>query len=576
MPQIIRRTPVTTAIDLPNDTHPVLKRIYAHRNIQSASDLDYSLSTLLPYEGLSNIRRGATLLADAIKLNRRIIIIADFDVDGATSCVLALLGLKMMGANNISYIVPNRFEFGYGLSPEIVELAATQQPDLLMTVDNGISSIVGVKLARDKGIDVLISDHHLPGTHLPEANVIINPNQPSDQFPSKMLAGVGVVFYVLAAVRAYLQEQQWFEKQDLAKPKLSRLLDLVALGTVADVVPMDKNNRLLVAQGLKRIRQGHCRPGITALLLIANRNIEKTSAQDLGFAVAPRLNAAGRLSDMSMGIECLLSDDDSQVNQLAASLDKLNRERRDMQDRMQQQALIDISRIDLDSEQFPFGVCLFNENWHQGIIGILAAKIKEKLHRPVIVFAKDKDGFIKGSARSIPAVHIRDVLDIIASQHPGLIDKFGGHAMAAGLSLKEADYEVFSKIFDQQLRQLIGAEDIINVLHSDGELAAQEINLQLAYDIMQAGPWGQGFPEPLFDGRFMLIKHRIVGENHLKMQLRIGDQSDPINAIHFNSTHLDWPDKSTEVHILYRLGVNEFNGQSQLQLIVENMESVYR
>jgi single-stranded-DNA-specific exonuclease len=487
-------------------------------------------------------------------------------------------GLRQMGATDVVYVVPNRFEFGYGLSPEIVEVAAEMSPDLLVTVDNGISSVEGVQLARDKGIDVLITDHHLPGEQLPNANAIVNPNQVGDKFPSKMLAGVGVMFYILVALRAHLREQNWFQEQKLTEPNLAELLDLVALGTVADVVPLDRNNRLLVSQGLARIRSGNCRPGIKALLLTANRTLERVTAQDMGFAVGPRLNAAGRLSDMSLGIECLMSDDEMQARNMAVRLDELNKERREIQNEMQEQALIDIAELDLDETEMPFGVCLFNEDWHQGVVGILASKIKDKLHRPVIAFAKDKDGLIKGSARSISCVHIRDVLDTIAGQNPGLIDKFGGHAMAAGLTLKEIDFEAFKQAFDQELKRFIAEEDLNGSLLSDGELTAAEITFGLANDIQKAGPWGQGFPEPQFDGEFELVESHIVGEKHLKLQLRaqvngVG-QGKVIDAIAFNFTDEAWTEKPERVHTVYRLDINEFRGRRQLQLMIENIEPV--
>ncbi len=578
MPPEIKRRVSTETIDLPNDIHPVLKRIYAARDIKTAEDLDYSLQKLLLYEDLSNINEAVALLAEAIKSNKRILIVADFDADGATSCAVGMQGLRQMGATDVVYVVPNRFEFGYGLSPEIVEVAAEMSPDLLVTVDNGISSVEGVQLARDKGIDVLITDHHLPGEQLPNANAIVNPNQAGDKFLSKMLAGVGVIFYILLALRAHLREQNWFQEQKLTEPNLAELLDLVALGTVADVVPMDRNNRLLVAQGLARIRSGHCRPGIKALLLAANRTLERVTAQDMGFAVGPRLNAAGRLSDMSLGIECLMSDDEMQARNMAVRLDELNKERREIQNDMQEQALIDINELDLDDAEMPFGVCLFNEDWHQGVVGILASKIKDKLHRPVIAFAKDKEGLIKGSARSISCVHIRDVLDTIAGQNPGLIDKFGGHAMAAGLSLKEIDFEAFKQAFDQELRRFIAEEDLNGSLLSDGELTATEISFGLANDIQKAGPWGQGFPEPQFDGEFELIESRIVGEKHLKLQLRAQvngkGQGKIINAIAFNFTDEAWSEKPERVHTVYRLDINEFRGRRQLQLMIENIEPV--
>jgi len=578
MPPEIKRRTATEAIDLPNDIHPVLKRIYAARDIKSADDLDYSLQKLLPYENLSNIQEAVLLLAEAIKENKKILIVADFDADGATSCVVGLQGLKQMGAKDVVYVVPNRFEFGYGLSPEIVEVAAEMNPDLLVTVDNGISSVEGVQLARDKGIDVLITDHHLPGKELPNANAIVNPNQAGDKFPSKMLAGVGVMFYILVALRAHFRDQNWFHERKLTEPNLAELLDLVALGTIADVVPLDRNNRLLVSQGLARIRSGNCRPGIKALLLAANRTVEKVTAQDMGFAVGPRLNAAGRLSDMSLGIECLLSDDEMQARNMAVRLDELNKERREIQDEMQEQALIDITELDLDEAEMPLGVCLFNQDWHQGVVGILASKIKDKLHRPVIAFAKDKDGFIKGSARSISCVHIRDVLDTISGQHPGLIDKFGGHAMAAGMTIKELDFEAFKQAFDQELRRFVNAEDLNGSLYSDGELTPDEITFGLANVIQEAGPWGQGFPEPQFDGEFELVESRIVGEKHLKLQLRAqsqgGGQGKIIDAIAFNFTGKAWSIKPERVHTVYRLNINEFRGRRQLQLTIENIEPV--
>ena len=574
MPLLIKRRLLSEKLNLPDSIHPVLKRVYAARDIKTADDLDYSLQMLLPYEDLSNIHEAVALLADSIKNNKRILIVADFDTDGATSCVLGLQGLRQMGATDVVYVVPNRFEFGYGLSPEIVEVAAEMQPDLLVTVDNGISSVEGVQRARDKGISVLITDHHLPGEQLPNANAIVNPNQVGDKFPSKMLAGVGVMFYVLIALRADLRDQNWFYEKNITEPNLAEFLDLVALGTVADVVPMDRNNRLLVSQGLARIRSGKCRPGIKALLLAANRTLERVTAQDMGFAVGPRLNAAGRLSDMSLGIECLMSGDEMNARNMAVRLDELNKERREIQNNMEEQALIDISELDLDDDEMPFGVCLFNKDWHQGVIGILASKLKDKLNRPVIAFAKGKDGFIKGSARSISCVHIRDVLDTIAGQHPGLIDKFGGHAMAAGMSIKELDFDKFKQAFDQALRRFIAEEDLNGSLHSDGELTAGEITFELANDIQNAGPWGQGFPEPQFDGEFELVESRIVGEKHLKLQLRARGQGKVIDAIAFNFTDEAWSEKPERVHTVYRLDINEFRGRRQLQLMIENIEPV--
>lgn len=567
----LRRT-VTGSVDFPQDMHPVLQRIYASRNIRSMAELDYSLAGLHPYQELSGIGGAVTLLANAIAERKRLLIVADFDADGATSCALGMRGLNAMGAGDVHYVVPNRFEFGYGLSPEIVRIAAERSPDVIITVDNGIASIEGVTLARSLNIDVVITDHHLPGECLPDASAIVNPNLPGDNFPSKNLAGVGVMFYILIALRCELRERGWFDRQGIAEPNLATLLDLVALGTVADVVPLDHNNRILVAQGLARIRSGQCCPGIRELLKSANRSPGNITAQDLAFAVAPRLNAAGRLTDMSLGIECLLTDDSALAAGMAVQLDQLNRERRDIQAGMQQQALDVLEQIDLDTGQtMPHGVCLYHKDWHQGVVGILASRIKDRLKRPVIAFAPDRDGQLKGSARSIAGVHIRDVLDTIANLHPGVIDKFGGHAMAAGLSLEERRLEHFRELFAATVEQFMQGEDLSNHYLSDGELAASEMTFDLASNIRSAGPWGQGFPEPQFDGRFEIVSSRIVGDKHLKLQLRTTDQRKTVEAIAFNQLDDDWPATVRQVEALYRLDINEFAGRRQLQLIVENI-----
>lgn len=570
MPVSIVRRKVPDDIELPDDLHPVLKRIFAARNVRSTEELDYSLQGLLPYHSLSGIGQAVTLLAETIKNNKRLLIIADFDADGATSCTLAMRGLALMGATDLHYLVPNRFEFGYGLSPEIVKVAAQYQPDVLLTVDNGIASIEGVTLARSLDMDVLITDHHLPGKQMPDANAIVNPNQLKDQFPSKNLAGVGVMFYVLIALRSYLRELGWFSMKNIPEPNLAEFLDLVALGTVADVVPLDHNNRILVAQGLSRIRAGKCCAGIRELLKAAKRPLRNISAQDLSFTVAPRLNAAGRLTDMSLGIECLLTDDETRARDMASQLDKLNRERREIQAEMHSQALTEIIGLyPENTESLPAGICLFNKNWHQGVIGVVASKIKDKLHRPVIAFALDKDGFIKGSARSVDGVHIRDVLDTIASQHLQLIDKFGGHAMAAGLTLREENFDLFRELFAQVVGQFLDEEKLDGNLHSDGELATEYLNFDLAECIQAAGPWGQGFPEPVFDGRFEIVTSKIVGEHHLKLQLRSPDNNKIIEAIAFNTTGDDWLETITRVHTVYKLDINEFAGRRRLQLVVD-------
>ncbi|NIN35176.1 MAG: single-stranded-DNA-specific exonuclease RecJ [Gammaproteobacteria bacterium] len=569
----ISRRESEASIDLPEDLHPVLRRIYASRDIRSAEDLDYSLNGLLPVDKLTDIDKATDLLCDAIQNQKRILIVGDFDADGATSTTVAIRGLTAMGARQVQYLVPNRFEYGYGLSPEIVEVAASMQPQLIITVDNGIASMEGVAKARSMNIDVLITDHHLPGKALPEANAIVNPNQPGDQFPSKSLAGVGVMFYILIALRGKLRENEWFASQGIREPNLAELLDLVALGTVADVVPLDRNNRILVAQGLARIRSDRCSAGIRALLKAANRALRNITAQDLSFSVGPRLNAAGRLDDMSLGIECLLSDDPDKARQFARQLDNLNHERRQIQAEMHDQALDDLELMEFeDKDSIPNGICLFNEQWHQGVVGILASRIKDRLHRPVIAFACDKDGYLKGSARSIHGIHIRDVLDLMANQFPDIIDRFGGHAMAAGLTIRLEKLNEFRQLFNESLDMFMKDLTPGNALLSDGELSSQDISMELAWQIRRGGPWGQGFPEPLFDGEFEILNSRIVGEKHLKMQLRNTDCHRVIEAIAFNNTDEHWPENYSRVKTAYRLDINEFAGRQHLQLVVDYIE----
>ena len=571
---IIRR-PQLNSPDIDNDLHPVLNRVYQARGVSSPEQLDYSLAKLLPFNSLSNIERATELLMLALEQQKRIVIVADYDADGATACALGIRGLKMMGASDVHFIVPDRFIHGYGLSPEIVELAHELKPDLIITVDNGISSVEGVALARAKEIDVLVTDHHLPGPVLPEANVIVNPNLDNDAFQSKALAGVGVMFYVLAALRAGLREQNWFEDKNIPKPQLAQLLDLVALGTVADVVQLDLNNRIFVAQGLERIRRGHCGAGIQALFAVAGKPLEKISSSDLGFAIGPRLNAAGRLDDMRLGIECLLCDDATSALQMATQLDQLNKERREIQSEMEEEALLAIESVNLDVEaSLPYGICLYQDNWHQGVVGIVASKIKEKTHRPVIAFAKESEELLKGSARSIRDIHIRDAIEAIASAHPGVISKFGGHAMAAGLSLRQDKFEEFCKYFDQEIERQIKIKGFDSKLLSDGELAENQFNLELAEKFKQAGPWGQGFPEPQFDGKFNILESRIVGGKHLKLKLYISDKKDALDAIAFNHTDEQWPRGVTQVSALYRLNINDYRGRRTPQLIVEHIEPI--
>ncbi len=573
MQKTIIRRPVATGIALPDSMHPVLRRVFAARNVQSDSDVDYSLASLLPYDQLNNIDAAVELLKDAIENKRRVMIVADFDADGATSCALAIRALTLFGLHDVTYLVPNRFEYGYGLTPEIVNVALEYDPELLITVDNGISSLEGVAYARQHNVKVMITDHHLPAAELPAADVIVNPQLPGDNFASKNLAGVGVMFYVLLALRARLREENWFEENQLPYPNLARFLDLVALGTVADVVPLDKNNRILVAHGLKLIKQNKAIPAINALLSLSGKSLANVCASDLGFSVAPRLNAAGRLTDMSVGIECLLSDNPQQAMETAVQLDKLNRERKQIQDEMQAQALFEMdNNLDDIATEECSGICLYHADWHQGVIGILAAKVKEKFNRPVIAFARDKEGLLKGSARSISSLHIRDLLEKMTLEYPGIIITFGGHAMAAGLTINETDFDQFKTGFEQVLGKTISVEDIEHCCYSDGELRVEEFSMQLAEDIQSAGPWGQAFPEPVFDGQFQVLDKRIVGGSHLKMKLQAANSEKILDAISFQTTDEDWPVDVSTVKAAYRLGINEYQNRRTLQLLIEHIE----
>ncbi len=571
---ISRRTPI--AHQLPSDLHPVLARIYAARSVTAPAHIEHALEHLLPYHGLLGILPAAALLADAVSAQRRFLILGDFDADGATSCALAVRALRLLGVEHVDYLVPNRFEYGYGLTPEIVAVAAQRKPDVLITVDNGISSVEGVRAAKAAGMCVVVTDHHLPGEHLPAADAIVNPNQRGDTFASKHLAGVGVIFYVMLALRAQLRERGWFEQRKLDAPNLARLLDLVTLGTVADVVPLDYNNRILVQQGLARLRKAQCCVGIGALLQVSQRRCERVVAADLAFAVAPRLNAAGRLEDMSLGIECLLTDNEDHALALAQRLDELNHARREIETQMKEQALAALKTLQLnaDNPELPVGLCLFDPHWHQGVIGLLAARVKEKFHRPVIAFAPSSNDEIKGSARSVSGLHIRDALDAVAARHPGLVQKFGGHAMAAGLTLRRADYAAFSVAFDTEVRRHLQPDDLHGVIHSDGELQPDEITLDLAQLLRYAAPWGQAFPEPLFDGTFELVQHRVVGERHLKMVLRAPGETRLIDAIAFNTSATLWPQSTRQVSAAYRVDVNEYQGRQSVQLVVEHVEPV--
>ncbi|NRP35758.1 Single-stranded-DNA-specific exonuclease RecJ [Marinobacterium sp. xm-d-579] len=550
--------------------HPVIARIYAGRGVSELSELEKGLETLLPDGAMLGIDAGVARLVTALQQQESILIVGDFDCDGATSTTTALLALRAFGFNQVDYLVPNRFEYGYGLSPEIVEVAQQKQPDLIITVDNGISSIEGVDRANTLGIDVIVTDHHLPGSVLPKAVAIINPNQAGCQFMAKSTCGAGVIFYLLIALRRQLQQLGWFEKSGVKAPNLANYLDLIALGTVADVVPLERNNRTLVHQGLARIRAGRARPGLLALLEVAGRDHQRISSSDLGFAVAPRLNAAGRLDDISLGIECLLEEDPQRAREYAEQLDALNRERRSIESEMQAQAMAYLESLDLSEAERPAGIALFNEQWHQGVIGILASRVKEKLHRPVIVFAPGEEGEIKGSARSIEGFHIRDGLDRIATEHPGLISKFGGHAMAAGLTISKADLARFETAFAAEVTRQTRKEDLDRVIETDGELAPNQFTMELAQMIQEAGPWGHQFPEPSFHGEFRLLQQRIVGQKHLKMVLQEPTTGLALDAIAFNVESDIWPNASiTRVRAVYRLDINEFRGQRSLQLMVE-------
>ncbi|MDF3055303.1 MAG: recJ [Gammaproteobacteria bacterium] len=568
---ITRRTFNDNAL-IDTDLHPLLKRIYAARGVSSLDELSQELNDLLPFNQLKGIEDAISVLYNAMNKRQHVLILGDFDADGATSAALAVTALRSFGLEKISYLVPNRFEYGYGLTPEIVDVAHKYGPHLIVTVDNGIASMEGVDHAKSLGMNVIITDHHLPGKALPKADAIVNPNQPGDTFPSKNLAGVGVIFYVMLALRAHLRTVSWFEAENITEPNMGELLDLVALGTVADVVPLDKNNRILVYQGLKRMRSGKARPGIRALIEVAKRNISKVVTNDLGFGVAPRLNAAGRLEDMSLGIECLLTPDKGTADRIAIRLDRLNNERKQIESTMQAQASTALQKLQLKGE-LPSGLCLYDQSWHQGVIGILASRVKEKFHRPTIIFAQSNAQELKGSARSIPGLHIRDAMDAVASQYPGLIQKFGGHAMAAGLSLKSEHYEAFSKAFAEEVDRCISPEDLQGKIVSDGELAPQDFDIALVEILKNATPWGQCFPEPLFDNCFQVIEQRVLAEKHLKMILRLPETDWDIEAIAFNVDREKWPDHGVEkLRIAYRLDINEFGNTRSLQLIVAHIE----
>ena len=563
---------------------PLLKRIYLARGVTQQAALQRQLSCLPSPSSMLGIDTAVAILAAALVEQKRVLIVGDFDADGATSSALMVLALTAMGYQHVDFLVPNRFDYGYGLTPEIVDLAAEREPQLLISVDNGISSIDGVKKANALGMQVIVTDHHLPGAVLPDAAAIVNPNQPGCTFVTKNLAGVGVAFYLLSALRGQLRRDNWFDENTIAEPNMATWLDLVALGTVADVVPLDQINRALVHQGLMRIRAGQCRPGIKALLTIAGKNPQRLVATDLGFALGPRLNAAGRLDDISLGIQCLLTSDPQLAMDTARELDELNQDRKVIEQDMQREALKIVEQIPLSLEgEVPPALCLFQAEWHQGVVGLLASRIKEKYHRPVIAFARGDNGQLKGSSRSIPGLHIRDALDAVASQNPGLISKFGGHAMAAGLSLDEDKLPAFKEAFQRQVSQLLSADDLQAKIATDGELIQQQLSMQTAELLRDSGPWGQLFPEPCFEGEFEVLQQRIVGEKHLKLVLApVSEtgQKQPyagIDGIWFNADTEVWPSSHHRlVRCVYRLDINEYRGQQSLQLMIQFLEPLVR
>ncbi|CAE6885612.1 exonuclease recj [Vibrio sp. B1FIG11] len=575
----IQRRPEPDLSLLPDSIPAILKRIYINRGITDVAQLETSARGLHSYQQLGGIDQAVELLFQAISEQKRIIVVGDFDADGATSSALSVLALRMLGSNNVDYLVPNRFEDGYGLSPEVVDQALELGAEMIMTVDNGVSSIEGVRYAKENGITVLVTDHHLPGQVLPDVDAMVNPNLDSCAFPSKALAGVGVAFYLMMALCVYMRKQNWFAQQGMQEPKLMELIDLVALGTVADVVPLDENNRILVHQGLQRIRAGKARPGIQALIEVAKRDARRLVASDFGFALGPRINAAGRLDDMSFGVELLMCNNIHAARRMASELDGLNQTRKEIEEGMKQEAMAFCERLQFgENSELPYGLALFQRDWHQGVIGILASRIKEKFHRPVIAFADGGEGTIKGSCRSIPGLHMRDALDFIDTQNPGLIIKFGGHAMAAGLTIKEQDFERFSRLFDEVVKKELDEAALKGVIMSDGELKPEEFSMHVAEQLRSGGPFGQAFPEPIFDGEFKVLHQKLVGEKHLKLMLEPLYKGHPTNVmidgIAFNVDLRRWPDASVKtVRLAYKLDVNEFRGNQSLQLMIDLIEA---
>ena len=565
MTTIVARTVPTRASLMlaQSGIHPLLARLYAARGITARDELDTGLAALLPPDSLKGAAAAARFLADAIAAQKRLLIVADYDCDGATACAVGLRALRMFGAN-VDYLVPNRFETGYGLSPEVVQIAAAKNPDIIVTVDNGIASVDGVAAARRLGIATLITDHHLPGDALPDADVIVNPNQPGCRFPSKALAGVGVMFYVMLALRAELRRRGAFG--DGNGPNLAALLDLVALGTVADVVPLDRNNRILVAQGLARIRDGRMQPGVRALFRVTGREAARAATFDLGFTIGPRINAAGRLGDMAVGIECLATDDDGRAMNIAQELDAINRERRTIEADMREDADQLLAEADAENRA---SLVLFDPAWHQGVIGILAGRVKEKLHRPTFAFARGNDGEIKGSGRSIPGLHLRDALDLVAKHRPQLLKRFGGHAAAAGVTIREDDLAEFEVAFEEVARALLAPAELTRQLMTDGALESGYYSLEAAR-LLQEAIWGQAFPAPVFSDVFEVDKQKLLKDKHLKLTLKKGKAR--LEAIQFNFASATQTSAPARIHAVFRLDVNEFNGIASVQLILEHFE----
>lgn len=554
--------------------HPVIRQIYAARGVKNDHELNHNAASLLNFKLLKGIDQASEILIEALKKQSKILIVGDFDADGATSTATLMSGLKMFGFEHVDYLVPNRFELGYGLSPQLAEQVVALGADLLITVDNGISCVAGVEIVKQAGMKVIVTDHHLPGEKLPNADAIVNPNQHGCAFPSKSLAGVGVAFYLLVALRYYLREQQWFAQLGQPEPNVAQLLDLVALGTVADVVSLDANNRILVHQGLARIRSGQTRPGIAALIDVAKRQASRLSASDFGFSLAPRLNAAGRLDDMSLGIACLLSPEINHARRIAGELDSLNQERREIEQSMQVEAQVTLDKLLKTQPEIPDAVCLYQDDWHQGVIGILAGRLKEKYHRPTIIFALGDNDELKGSCRSIEGLHMRDLLEALSTAHPGLILKFGGHAMAAGLSIRASDFARFKQLYTDSVTATLSEEHKKSLILTDGELPSDCYTLDFAQLIKNSGPWGQSFPEPVFADQFAVVQQRLVGEKHLKLVLKHRSGL-LLDAIAFNVDLQRWPNAAVQqIEAAFVLDINEFRGKFSLQLLVRELKGI--